>query len=68
MMKSHFAIVLTGLAPFAALAIPALLIALEQSGLQMPQNHHAHYKVIDAGNLGVPNVTTNSDWSTAQGT
>jgi hypothetical protein len=51
MMKSHFAIVLTGLTPFAALAISALLIALEQSGLQIPQNHHTHYKVIDAKEL-----------------
>jgi hypothetical protein len=63
MMKSHWAIVLSAVTLFAALAIPTQFIAQEQSGMQLPQNHDTHYKVIDASSLGGPNVTTNSDWS-----
>ena len=51
-MRRHLAIGLTGITLYAALAIPAQLVAQEQSGLQHSRTHHTHYNVIDPGAFG----------------
>src|SRR5215468_10497530 len=52
-MRRH-TIGLTGITLCAALAIPAQLVAQEQTGLQHSQTHHTHYNVIDPGAFGGP--------------
>jgi probable HAF family extracellular repeat protein len=54
-MKKGLAIAFHVIMLFAALAIPAQLIAQEQSGLQIPQKHPTHYKVVFIGTFGGPN-------------
>ena len=54
-MKSNLATVFIAVTLFAALAIPTQLIAQEQSGMQLPQNHHTRYKVVFIGTFGGPN-------------
>jgi probable HAF family extracellular repeat protein len=54
-MKSSLATVFIAVTLFAALAIPTQLIAEEQSGMHLPQNHHTHYRVVFIGTFGGPN-------------
>jgi uncharacterized membrane protein len=54
-MKRNLAIALSGITLFAALAIPAQLVAQEQSRLQLTQKHRTHYKVVFIGTFGGPN-------------
>jgi hypothetical protein len=56
-MKKCLVIALTGITLFAALAIPAQLIAQEQSGLQLLQKHPTHYKVVFIGTFGGQTAT-----------